>query len=209
MRSTKVRKTSTPLTGKATPQRIFITLVAAACVGVAWWVLFGQALRSVDARFELHWRPGDEARRLSLGIALTIYFVRLLFTQFVFLKRAVSWEPGVGHWPVDPNNLSGARIRGRHESRSIFSSERRRLRPFRVGLVDKLLCRVRSSCMQRAPRKSGASLYGGFVSIFAASQLFGRSDLLLGVMHIGGALAILRSSIDHVCWIPVRQHSHA
>ncbi len=85
--------------GKATPQRIFITLVAAACVGVAWWVLFGQALEWVDARFELHWQPGDEARRLALGIALTIYFVRLLFTQFVFLKRTVSWSEA---WAIGP-----------------------------------------------------------------------------------------------------------
>lgn len=85
--------------GSSTPQRIFITLVAVACVAAAWWVLFGQALPWIDARFHLLWRPGDEARRLSLGIALSIYFLRLVFTQFVFLKRAVGWSEA---WAIGP-----------------------------------------------------------------------------------------------------------
>jgi protein-S-isoprenylcysteine O-methyltransferase Ste14 len=38
------------------------------------------------------WHPGNLVCRISLAIALSIYFVRLLFTQFVFLKRAVGWS---------------------------------------------------------------------------------------------------------------------
>jgi steroid 5-alpha reductase family enzyme len=40
----------------------------------------------------LPWHAGDLLRRLSLALALTIYFVRLLFTQFVFLRRALAWS---------------------------------------------------------------------------------------------------------------------
>lgn len=74
------------------PQRIFLTLSIGACVGAAWWILFGSAIEWAGERFGQEWRPGDEARRLCLGIALTVYFVRLLFTQFVFLKRALAWS---------------------------------------------------------------------------------------------------------------------
>jgi protein-S-isoprenylcysteine O-methyltransferase Ste14 len=77
--------------GRSGPQRIFLTLAVAACVGVAWWVLSGRGIEWTGAEFGRSWQPGDEVRRLCLGIALTIYFVRLLFTQFVFLKRALSW----------------------------------------------------------------------------------------------------------------------
>lgn len=61
-------------------------------MGLAWWILFGPAIEWMGAWLGRNWRPGDEARRMSLGVALTLYFVRLLFTQFVFLKRAVSWS---------------------------------------------------------------------------------------------------------------------
>ena len=36
--------------------------------------------------------PGDTVRRVCLATALTVYYVRILFTDFVFLKRGVSWS---------------------------------------------------------------------------------------------------------------------
>lgn len=92
MRSAQTKKDIYAAHGSSTPQRIFMTLAAGACMGAAWWVLFGHAIEWTGARFGRNWQPGDEARRLCLGIALTIYFERLLFTQFVFLRRAVSWS---------------------------------------------------------------------------------------------------------------------
>jgi len=60
-------------------------------VGLAWWLLFGGGVGLVGAWFGRSWTPGDEARRLCLAVMLSIYFLRLLLTQFVFLKRAVGW----------------------------------------------------------------------------------------------------------------------
>ncbi|MEO6910323.1 MAG: DUF1295 domain-containing protein [Edaphobacter sp.] len=59
---------------------------------MAWWLLLGGGIPSIAASMGWTWNLGSEARRLCLAIALTVYFVRLLFTQFVFLKRAVSWS---------------------------------------------------------------------------------------------------------------------
>jgi steroid 5-alpha reductase family enzyme len=57
----------------------------------AWWILFGTGLDTVGAWFGQAWTQGDLARRTFLGAGLAIYYVRVLFTLFVFLKRGVGW----------------------------------------------------------------------------------------------------------------------
>jgi protein-S-isoprenylcysteine O-methyltransferase Ste14 len=91
LRSAKTKNDIYAASGKSTPQRLCMTLASAGWLGAAWWVLFGHGGTWAAAWFGRSWQPGHELRRLCLGIALTIYFVRLLFTQFMFLKRAVSW----------------------------------------------------------------------------------------------------------------------
>jgi protein-S-isoprenylcysteine O-methyltransferase Ste14 len=72
-------------------QRLALTASLALALAVAWWLLLGGAV-TAGLWFHLHWTPGDPTRRLALAIALSIYFVRLLFTQFVFLRRALGWS---------------------------------------------------------------------------------------------------------------------
>ena len=78
--------------GSSIAQRTLLTVAVGLCVAMAWWLLFGRGIPVAGAWIGRRWNPGDETRRLCLAIALSIYFVRLLFTQFVFLKRAVSWS---------------------------------------------------------------------------------------------------------------------
>jgi protein-S-isoprenylcysteine O-methyltransferase Ste14 len=73
-------------------QRVTLAVVVAACVATAWWLLIGGGIAILGAMWHRPWRAGDLVRRFTLAIALSIYFVRLLFTQFVFLKRAVGWS---------------------------------------------------------------------------------------------------------------------
>jgi protein-S-isoprenylcysteine O-methyltransferase Ste14 len=98
--SAKTRQDIYAAQGKSPSQRIFMTIAAGACLAAAWWILSGHAVESVGAWFGQRWQPGDPVRRFCLALALTIYFVRLLFTQFVFLKRAVSWSEAlaIGPW---------------------------------------------------------------------------------------------------------------
>lgn len=63
-------------------QRWTLAGIAGLWVVLEWWLLFGGGLA----------RPGDPVRRACLGAALTIYYIRLLFTEFAFLKRGVRWS---------------------------------------------------------------------------------------------------------------------
>jgi steroid 5-alpha reductase family enzyme len=59
---------------------------------LAWWLLTADGLRVVGSWMGWAWLPGDAVRRILLVAAFSIYYVRLLFTEFVFLKRGVGWS---------------------------------------------------------------------------------------------------------------------
>ena len=92
MRGTIAKKNIYAEQGGAFAPRVAVTFAAGASLAIAWWLLFGGGLAFAGACLGQQWKPGDETRRLLLATALSIYFFRLLFTQFVFLKRAVSWS---------------------------------------------------------------------------------------------------------------------
>jgi len=73
-------------------QRATLALLIGLWVVLTWWLLFGHGLEAASAWFGWSWRSGDPLRRACLAAALSIYYVRLLFTWFVFLKRGVSWK---------------------------------------------------------------------------------------------------------------------
>jgi protein-S-isoprenylcysteine O-methyltransferase Ste14 len=73
-------------------QRIFLTITVASCVALAWWILLGSGLTIIGACFGRSWHQGNALRCIILTAALTVYFLRLFLTQFVFLKRGVRWS---------------------------------------------------------------------------------------------------------------------
>lgn len=73
-------------------QRATLAAAGALSVALGWWLLFGGQIGGVGAWFGWSWKSGDVFRRGCLGVALSIYYVRILFTEFVFLKRGVSWN---------------------------------------------------------------------------------------------------------------------
>jgi protein-S-isoprenylcysteine O-methyltransferase Ste14 len=78
--------------GSSVAQRVAMSIAVGVCVGLVWWLLLGGGIGSVSARCGWSWAPGDGARRLCLAVMLSIYFVRLLLTQFVLLTRALGWS---------------------------------------------------------------------------------------------------------------------
>ena len=68
-----------------------MTAAIAACVVLAWWLLFAGGIALIGTWLGRAWQLGDATRRICLALALTVYFLRLLFTQFAFLKRALGW----------------------------------------------------------------------------------------------------------------------
>ncbi len=79
------------LTDPTIAQRVALAVLLGACVALAWWLLLDGGIGIVDAWFGWKWIDGDLARRVCVAVAFSIYFVRVLFTEFVFLKRGVSW----------------------------------------------------------------------------------------------------------------------
>lgn len=78
--------------GASIGQRLTLALFAAIWLALVWWLLFGGGIQTAGDWFGFAWRPGGPARRAMLAGALSIYYVRILFTEFVFLKRGVSWS---------------------------------------------------------------------------------------------------------------------
>ena len=74
------------------PQRVTLAAISALWLALSWWLLFGGGLHAVGGRVGWTWRPGDPVRRACLASGFSIYYIRILFTQFVFLKRGVSWS---------------------------------------------------------------------------------------------------------------------
>ncbi len=79
------------LTGRSMAQRATLALLLGACVTLAWWLLFGGGISLSGSWFGRAWIDGDLVRRACLALAFSIYFIRVLFTEFVFLRRGVSW----------------------------------------------------------------------------------------------------------------------
>lgn len=74
------------------PQRIVLAALVGTLVALAWWLLLAGGLEAVGGRFPWIGAPGVEARRIALAAGFAIYFVRILFTEFIFLKRGVAWS---------------------------------------------------------------------------------------------------------------------
>jgi protein-S-isoprenylcysteine O-methyltransferase Ste14 len=80
------------LSGASTAQRLTMAVSVGIWVLLAWWMLAGGGLDVLGAHFEWMWREGDVVRRFCLAAGFSVYYLRILFTEFVFLKRGVSWN---------------------------------------------------------------------------------------------------------------------
>lgn len=79
-------------TGSSVPQRLVLSAICGMWIVLAWWLLAAGGLGMLGTWVGRPVLPGDEWRRFCIAGAFSIYYVRILFTQFVFLKRAVGWS---------------------------------------------------------------------------------------------------------------------
>jgi len=84
---------------RALAQRIVLAILVAISVALADWILLGSGLQIIGAWFGRTWHHGNTLRCITLAAALTIYFLRLLLTQFVFLKRGMRWSEALAIAP--------------------------------------------------------------------------------------------------------------
>ncbi len=88
----ELRRKMYELEAASRAERLALAALCAVWLGVAWWLLEGGGLATVGGWFGALWTPGDPLRRAFLAAGFSIYYVRILFTEFVFLKRGVSWS---------------------------------------------------------------------------------------------------------------------
>ena len=161
-------------------QRVLLIIASGASLAAAWWLLFGGGILLFSAWRGLPFKLGDEARRRGLALALSVYFVRLLFTQFVFLKRAISWSEAfmIGLWILFIYLLF-ALAGGTNPAELNI--------PFGLGAVlfifgswmNSYAEYARHVWKQRA-ENSRTSIHAWPVPIFETSELPGRSDSVHG-----------------------------
>ncbi len=76
--------------GRSTAQRVTLAMLNGCSLAVAWWLLTGGAIEA-GGWLGRSWAAGDPVRSMAIAAALTVYFLRVLATVFVFLRRGVSW----------------------------------------------------------------------------------------------------------------------
>ena len=88
------------LTGKSTAQRATLASLLGLWLILIYWLLLGGGIPVVASWIGWDWHSLNSARCAVLTAAFSIYFVRLLFTIFTFLRRGMSWQEvfTIGPW---------------------------------------------------------------------------------------------------------------
>jgi protein-S-isoprenylcysteine O-methyltransferase Ste14 len=79
----------------AVAPRLLMTLIHAAAVAATGWLLLGGGLEALRAHWGTGWSLASPMRRGLLFAAALIYFLRVLATTFVTLKRKMGWGEAV------------------------------------------------------------------------------------------------------------------
>lgn len=80
---------------KTLAPRVFLAVCLAAALAATGWLLLGGGLEALRAHWGTDWALASAARRWLLFGAAFIYFLRVLLTAFVLLKRKMGWGEGV------------------------------------------------------------------------------------------------------------------
>jgi len=73
-------------------QRTALAALVGLWVALGWWLLLGGGLETAHGWFGWISDSSELLRRIFLATAFTVYYIRILFTEFLFLKRGVSWS---------------------------------------------------------------------------------------------------------------------
>jgi protein-S-isoprenylcysteine O-methyltransferase Ste14 len=72
--------------------RLTLALIVGLWLALVGWLLLAGGLNLVAGWFPGLGQPGDGTRRFLLVAGFSIYYLRILCTQFVFLQRGMGWS---------------------------------------------------------------------------------------------------------------------
>jgi hypothetical protein len=130
-------------------RRMTLAGIAGVWVVLAWWLVLGPGLRIAGIWFGWIGKPGDEVRRIGLAVGFSIYYIRILLTKFVFLKRGVSWSE-VFAIPLAPLYQSRCWRSPAERTPRLWAGLRLSAAYSCSRIVDELLRGVRAKCLEAA-----------------------------------------------------------
>ena len=77
--------------GACVAQRLVLAGIAGVITGAALWLLLGDGLAMLGGWLGWNLQAGSIIRRLTLAVGFSVYYIRVLFTVFVFLRRGMDW----------------------------------------------------------------------------------------------------------------------
>ena len=80
---------------RAIAPRVFMTVIHAAAVATAGWLLLGGGLEALRIHWGADWNLASPTRRGLLFGAALVYFLRVCITGFYLLKRKMGWGEAV------------------------------------------------------------------------------------------------------------------
>lgn len=72
-------------------QKVTLTALHFITLLIVLWLLFLNGISTVADTFGIPVESGDKTRRIFIMFGGLIYFIRLMFTHFVFVKRELKW----------------------------------------------------------------------------------------------------------------------
>lgn len=180
------RDKSPSLRTKATLSCLYLLIVA-----ISMWLLFGGGIALLDNLFGRSHRLESNIRRDALAAAVVLYFLRLLVTTFVFLKRRMSWfEVGmIAPW-IAIIGVLFAYFGGRNDE------------PFGLmgiagaalvlaGSTFNTVSELQRHLWKRRPENAGHLYTGGFFRYSRHINYFGDEVLFTGWALMTGRLGLL------------------
>ena len=197
------------LRGASLTPRFTIAALGAACVVLAWWLLLGGGMTTAGAWFGRRWRPGSVVRRAGLGAAFSIYYVRILFTEFVFLKRGVGWSEAltIAPWMLAIYVLLA--IAGGTRTGALGLPGAVGIGLFLLGSWMNSYSEYARHVWRHRPENPGATLHPWALPLVKTPELSRGSHLILGNLPDFCGLDNSRDSGLDALRIRVRQHSDA
>ena len=149
--------------------------IAGVITGAAWWLLLGDGLATLAGWLGWKLQAGRHIRRLALAVGFSIYYIRILFTVFVFLRRGMGWVEVLSITPFMLLAVLLMGVSGGPITRVRLGGKGRR-RSFSRGLVDQYIRRIPAARVEIAARESRPPLHAGPVPILPPPELFRRSS---------------------------------
>jgi len=183
----KLQQSMYELRDPSTAQRLTLATLNLAWVALAWWLLFGGGIAVVGGWLGRAWVAGDAARRACLFAGFCIYYVRILLTEFVFLKRGIGWSEvfTVAPWVFCIVALLG--IAGGMNSAALHVSGTSGILLFAVGSWMNSSAEYTRHAWKQRPENRGRLYTGGLFRYSRHPNYFGDLLSFSGLCLISGA----------------------